>query len=142
MASRPPPREELLAQLQGMQQQVGQLQEKINELSLDVDEHRVVEAALVKVDPGRRAFRKVGGVLVERTVKEIVPAVRENKSQIEKMIGVLTEQLKARESAMKKFQSEHGLLQSKSGAASGGGGGGGGGGKPTDGEKRDTGILV
>ena len=38
--------------------------------------------ALKKVDPERRCFRMVGGVLVERTVKDVLPALQYNSEQV------------------------------------------------------------
>jgi hypothetical protein len=43
---------------------------------------RLVESTLKGVDPSRRCFRNVGGVLVERTVKEVLPAISSNKEQV------------------------------------------------------------
>lgn len=37
---------------------------------------------LKDVDPSRKCFRLVGGVLVERTVKEVLPALQTNKEQV------------------------------------------------------------
>ena len=33
-------------------------------------------------EPGRKCFRLVGGVLVERTVKDVVPALQTNRSGV------------------------------------------------------------
>lgn len=44
--------------------------------------HRVVEEILQPLDPDRRAFRLVGGVLVERTVKEVLPTVSTNRENV------------------------------------------------------------
>lgn len=38
--------------------------------------------ALKKVDSERRCFRMVGGVLVERTVKDVLPALQYNSEQV------------------------------------------------------------
>lgn len=37
---------------------------------------------LKEVDETRKCFRMVGGVLVERTVKEVLPALENNKEQV------------------------------------------------------------
>ena len=41
------------------------------------------------MEPGRKAFRLIGGVLVERTVGEVLPAVRKNKENLFQMITTL-----------------------------------------------------
>lgn len=51
---------------------------KITELTSEKDEHKLVVDTLTKLEPGRKAFRLVGGVLVERTVEEVLPAVSQN----------------------------------------------------------------
>jgi|Transcript_26341 prefoldin subunit 2 len=51
---------------------------KISELQLERDEHKLVVDTLTKLEPERKAFRLVGGVLVERTVEEVLPAVTQN----------------------------------------------------------------
>ena len=37
---------------------------------------------LKEADPDRRCFRMVGGVLIERTVKEVLPSLEENMEQV------------------------------------------------------------
>jgi chaperonin cofactor prefoldin len=43
---------------------------------------RLVIDTLKDVAPDRKCFRMVGGVLVERTVKDVLPALRNNKDQV------------------------------------------------------------
>lgn len=43
---------------------------------------RLVIEALTPLEGGRRCFRLVGGVLVERTVSEVVPAVTKNRNGV------------------------------------------------------------
>ncbi|MBN3323664.1 PFD2 protein, partial [Atractosteus spatula] len=45
------------------------------------DRSLVIET-LREVDPARKCFRLVGGVLVERTVREVLPALESNKEQV------------------------------------------------------------
>ena len=47
----------------------------------------LVEKTLAEVDPARRCFRSIGGVLVERTVKEVLPAITANKDQVRFGVG-------------------------------------------------------
>ncbi|RYH07106.1 hypothetical protein EON65_42095 [archaeon] len=45
---------------------------------MDRDEHKLVVETMSKLEAERKAFRLVGGVLVERTVGEVLPAVSQN----------------------------------------------------------------
>ena len=38
---------------------------------------------LKEVEKDRKCFRMIGGVLVERTVNEVLPALEQNKDQVE-----------------------------------------------------------
>ena len=48
-----------------------------------MQEHQAVIKALEQLDPSRKCFRLVGEVLVERTVQEVLPAVKSNAEQLE-----------------------------------------------------------
>ena len=51
---------------------------KIQELNMDKEEHRLVINTLSTLNPERKAFRLVGGVLIERKVEDILPIVEKN----------------------------------------------------------------
>lgn len=42
----------------------------------------LVIETLKDMEPGRKCFRLVGGVLVERTVQEVLPALRSNAEKV------------------------------------------------------------
>lgn len=44
--------------------------------------YRLVEETLKPLDPKRRAFRLIGGVLVERTVEEVLPSISDNLKNV------------------------------------------------------------
>ena len=70
--------ETIISSYKMMTTECQQIATKINELNLDRDEHKLVIDTLKKLDDGRKAFRLVGGVLVERTVKDVLPEVSLN----------------------------------------------------------------
>ena len=70
---------------------------KINELSNQAKEHELVVDAIKDLDPERKCFRLVGGVLVERKVKEVLPAVKGNKEKLDGVVERINEQLNAKE---------------------------------------------
>lgn len=43
----------------------------------------VVIEALKNVDSSRKCFRMIGGVLVERTVGDVLPALENNRKQVQ-----------------------------------------------------------
>lgn len=49
----------------------------------ELNEHQLVCETMEPMEPGRKAFRLVGDVLVERTVGEVLPAVKRNKESLE-----------------------------------------------------------
>nr|XP_006113984.2 prefoldin subunit 2 [Pelodiscus sinensis] len=51
----------------------------------------------------------VGGVLVERTVKEVLPALESNKEQINKIIENLTQQLQTKGQELNEFREKHNI---------------------------------
>ena len=65
-------------------QETPKLVQKITELEMDRNEHKLVEDTLTPLDPSRRAYRLVGEVLVERTVDEVLPSVKANRENVRK----------------------------------------------------------
>lgn len=50
--------------------------------AIDVSYFRLVIETLKDKDDDRKCFRMVGGVLVERTVKEVLPALQSNSEAV------------------------------------------------------------
>merc|ERR1712216_839869 len=84
------------------------LMQKINELKQEVREHVLVEDVFKTVEPDRKAWRLVGGVLVQRTVKDIQPQVQENREKIEGIVGTLTKQLETKSKQVQAFEQKYG----------------------------------
>ncbi|GFH07164.1 uncharacterized protein HaLaN_01925, partial [Haematococcus lacustris] len=59
------------------------------------------------MESGRRCFRLIGEVLVERTVGETLPAVTRNKLQLEAAVQAMTDTVKTLEKQLADFQAKH-----------------------------------
>ena len=73
---------EAQARLQALNRVCQELTRKINDLDMDRTEHGLVIDALKPLDSGRKCFRMVGDVVVERTISEVFPAVVKNRDAI------------------------------------------------------------
>lgn len=58
----------------------------------DID-YRIVIETLKEVEGTRKCFRMIGGVLVERTVADVLPELESNRERLPKAIIALQEQL-------------------------------------------------
>ncbi|KAJ7498614.1 Prefoldin beta-like protein [Mycena latifolia] len=95
-----------------MQNELQALAGKIGELDQEADEHSLVLTTLNEAlaeEPDRKCFRLIGGVLVERTVKDVVPALQTNRDGIKKVVGNLTEQYKTKEEEFDAFKRDYNI---------------------------------
>ncbi|KAH7930664.1 Prefoldin beta-like protein [Leucogyrophana mollusca] len=95
-----------------LQSDLQALAAKIGELEQEADEHGLVLTTLneaLEEEPDRKCFRLVGGVLVERTVKDVVPALQTNRDGIRKVIETLTEQYTTKERDFDNFKRDYNI---------------------------------
>lgn len=81
--------QEILAKFNSYKQELTALSTKIGELESEAEEHKWVASLIALIlrlvidtmkplDATRKCFRMIGGVLVERTVQEVLPALETN----------------------------------------------------------------
>ncbi|PFH51300.1 hypothetical protein AMATHDRAFT_75028 [Amanita thiersii Skay4041] len=95
-----------------LQNELQTLAGKIGELEQEADEHGLVLSTLNEAlaeEPSRKCFRLVGGILVERTVKDVVPALQTNRDGIRKVIANLTEQYNTKEREFDSLKKEYNI---------------------------------
>ncbi|XP_067328745.1 prefoldin subunit 2 [Anolis sagrei] len=134
--------EQVVAGFNRLRQEQRGLASKAAELEMELNEHKLVIETLREVDATRKCYRMVGGVLVERTVKEVLPALESNKEQIHKIIETLSQQLQAKGRELNEFREKHNIRlmgedDTKGGAGAAKEGAEGGGAKPSA-----AGVLV
>lgn len=77
-----PTERQIIDTYQKLNQELQMLAAKLNDLDIKAQEHQLVHNALEPLDKNRKCFRLVGGVLVERTVSEVLPVLNMNGSQL------------------------------------------------------------
>lgn len=87
--------------------ELNQLYSKITELEMELSEHSLVIGAIQPLDPTRKCYRMIGGVLVERTIAEVLPAVQRNKEGLQEVITRLTEALQKKKKEIADYEAKY-----------------------------------
>jgi prefoldin subunit 2 len=77
-----------------------QLAQKIGEVEQDAEEHKLVLESLAPVPADRKCFRMINGVLVERTVGEVRPALETNAEGLGRVLDGLVKEYKKKQDEM------------------------------------------
>ncbi|XP_016352702.1 prefoldin subunit 2-like [Sinocyclocheilus anshuiensis] len=104
-----PSAEQVVATFQRMRQEQRSMVSKSAEFEMEINEHSLVIETLKEVDPSRKCFRLVGGVLVERTVKEVLPALENNKEQITKIVESLNTRMQAKGRELTEYRERYNI---------------------------------
>ncbi|XP_012728660.1 prefoldin subunit 2 [Fundulus heteroclitus] len=104
-----PSAEQVVATFQRMRQEQRNMASKAAELEMDINEHSLVIETLKEVDPSRKCFRLIGGVLVERTVKEVLPALESNKTGISEIVESINTQMQAKGRELTEYRERYNI---------------------------------
>ncbi|BGP53365.1 hypothetical protein JCM8202_000315 [Rhodotorula sphaerocarpa] len=105
--------QEIGVQVRQRQSELQALVQKVNDLERDAEEHALVLETLQeagKTEPDRKCFRLVGGVLVERTVKDVTPQLESQYEQIKALLQTLTSQYKTKEASFAQWQRDNNVV--------------------------------
>ncbi|KAL4508090.1 hypothetical protein ABPG72_021463 [Tetrahymena utriculariae] len=119
-------------------QQYNKLKMEYSELlrtSMDIEEEKrenqLVIETIKNLESERRCWRLVGGVLVERTLGEVLNSLKENVESFEKTGVNFGTALKNKEKQLLDFENTHNLRPNRDNF-----------GKKDDGTKKNTGVLA
>jgi len=73
--------------------------------------HRLVLETLEPLPADRKCFRMINGVLVERTVKDVIPALKTNSDGLRKVLEDLVKQYNSKQVEMEKWKVYSYILQ-------------------------------
>ncbi|CAL1527676.1 unnamed protein product [Lymnaea stagnalis] len=103
------PKEQLIAGFNELRQQQRMLASRMSEIEMDMKEHDLVIDVLKGVDPSRKCYRMIGGVLVERTVDVVLPGLATNREKMKEYIESLRNSLEAKGKELNQFRETHGI---------------------------------
>lgn len=109
--------EEIIASFNKLRNEQRTIAGKLSEVQMDLSEHKMVIDTLDGVDGDKKCFRMIGGVLVERTVQEVAPALTHNKQKLEKLVETLEKQLTSKGSEINAFAEKHNIQVRGGGSA-------------------------
>ncbi|KAI4197906.1 MAG: hypothetical protein LQ350_005609 [Teloschistes chrysophthalmus] len=92
--------QELQQQYTTYKNNLQQLAERIGNVEQETEEHKLVLETLKPLPDSRKCFRMINGVLVERTVKDVMPALQTNWDGLRKVLDELVKQYKRQQEDM------------------------------------------
>lgn len=102
-----PSEQAVLNMYESMRSEISQIYSNITDLEMQVSEHSLVINAIQPLDQSRKCFRMIGGVLVERTIREVLPAVNRNKEGLEEVVRKLYETLEKKKRDLSEFEAKY-----------------------------------
>lgn len=81
-----------------------QLANKINEIDTEKYEHQLVLDTIKNLEKDRVCHRLVGGVLIERTVGEVIPALEKSRDSLQESIDILNKELEKKAKELNEFK--------------------------------------
>ncbi|KAN0023051.1 hypothetical protein ACTFIU_009134 [Dictyostelium citrinum] len=94
---------QIIEHYKDLKSQQQQIIGRISEFESDVGEYGLVINAIQNLEPNRKCFRMVGGVLVERTVGEVLPQIKQNRDGIKEVVKKLDENLQVKTKELNDF---------------------------------------
>lgn len=86
-----------------------QLAQKIGDVEQEAEEHKLVLDTLEPLPGDRKCFRMINGVLVERTVQDVIPALRTNAEGLKKVLDDLVKQYKIKQEDLEKWKKKNNI---------------------------------
>ncbi|OXV11705.1 hypothetical protein Egran_00535 [Elaphomyces granulatus] len=99
--------QELQLQYSNFKNTLQQLAQKIGDVEQEAEEHKLVIETLEPLPSDRKCFRMVNGVLVERTVKDVIPSLKTNSDGLKQVLDELLKQYKAKQIEMDNWKKKN-----------------------------------
>uniref|UniRef100_A0A8H7TP11 Prefoldin subunit 2 n=1 Tax=Bionectria ochroleuca TaxID=29856 RepID=A0A8H7TP11_BIOOC len=84
-----------------------QIAQRIGDIEQEAEEHKLVLETLEPLPGDRKCFRLINGVLVERTVKDVIPAVKTNQEGLRQILDDMVKQYKTKQDELDKWKKKN-----------------------------------
>merc|ERR550539_134917 len=101
--------QELIAGLNALRGEQRSMATELTRMQNELNQHKLVIETLDGVEKDRKCFRMVGGVLVERKVGEVEPALIGNRDKMAKLIETLEKQLSEKGQDINAYMEKHNI---------------------------------
>lgn len=95
--------------LNALRQEQRDIVSRLNLLESDLTETKLVAEALQQIDPERKCYRSQGGILIEKKVKDVIPALEKSKEQLETMVAGAKKEITDKGKAIQTFMTENNI---------------------------------
>lgn len=99
--------QDLQAQYTNYKNTLQQIAQKIGDVEQEAEEHKLVLETLVPLPGDRKCFRMINGVLVERTVNDVIPALKTNAEGLKKVLDDLVRQYKSKQDELESWKKKN-----------------------------------
>ncbi|EEQ32988.1 Cochaperone prefoldin complex subunit [Microsporum canis] len=103
----PKRQQELQMQYSNFKTTLHQLAQKIGDIETEAEEHKLVMESLQPLPLDRKCFRMINGVLVERTVKDVIPSLKTNADGLKQVLDELMKQYKSKQDEMDNWKKKN-----------------------------------
>ncbi|KAF3028412.1 hypothetical protein N7519_000713 [Penicillium mononematosum] len=105
----PKKQQELQNQYTNFKNTLQQLAQKIGDIEQEAEEHKLVIETLDPLAADRKCFRMVNGVLVERTVKDVLPTLKTNSDGLKQVLEDMLKQYKSKQSELDTWKKKNNI---------------------------------
>ncbi|KAK8114939.1 prefoldin subunit 2 [Apiospora kogelbergensis] len=103
----PKQQQQLQTQYSNYKNALQQLAQKIGDVEQEAEEHKLVLETLTPLPKERKCFRMINGVLVERTVEDVIPALNTNAEGLKQVLDELVKQYKTKQDDLEKWKKKN-----------------------------------
>ncbi|KAE8367195.1 Prefoldin beta-like protein [Aspergillus caelatus] len=105
----PKRQQELQLQYSNYKNTLQQMAQKIGDIEQEAEEHKLVIETLEPLPEERKCFRMVNGVLVERSIKDVLPTLKTNSDGLKQVLEELLKQYKSKQTEMDNWKKKNNI---------------------------------